>query len=243
MYPRNAASPERLAIGAVVQISDGAVQTSGVTITVRGQGGAEGTGGGTTAYGASGVVYYTPLQAETDFTSFVVIASKTGCIPVAQTVVTTATATPGYVVAANLDVAVSTRMATYTQPTGFLAATFPGTVASTTNITAGTITTISGNVDGNVTGSVGSVVGAVGSVTGSVGSVVGLTAANLDAAVSTRLATAGYTAPDNAGIAGIKAKTDSLTFTVAGQVDANVQYVNDVEVTGVGTEVSPWGPV
>jgi hypothetical protein len=44
--------------------------------------------------------------------------------------------------AANLDVAVSTRMATYAQPTGFLAATFPGgTVASTTNITAGTITT------------------------------------------------------------------------------------------------------
>jgi hypothetical protein len=39
----------------------------------------------------------------------------------------------------NLDAAVSSRMATYTQPTGFLAATFPtGTVASTTNITAGT---------------------------------------------------------------------------------------------------------
>lgn len=40
-----------------------------------------------------------------------------------------------------IDAAVSSRMATYTQPTGFLAATFPGTVASTTNITAGTITT------------------------------------------------------------------------------------------------------
>jgi hypothetical protein len=33
-------------------------------------------------------------------------------------------------------------MPTYTQPTGFLAATFPATVASTTNITAGTITTV-----------------------------------------------------------------------------------------------------
>jgi len=41
-----------------------------------------------------------------------------------------------------LDAAVTTRMATYTQPTGFLAATFPTTVASTTNITAGTITTV-----------------------------------------------------------------------------------------------------
>jgi hypothetical protein len=35
-----------------------------------------------------------------------------------------------------LDAAVSSRMATYTQPTGFLAATFPATVASPTNITS-----------------------------------------------------------------------------------------------------------
>jgi len=44
--------------------------------------------------------------------------------------------------AANLDTTVSSRMATYAQPTGFLAATFPLTVASSTNITAGTITTV-----------------------------------------------------------------------------------------------------
>lgn len=44
---------------------------------------------------------------------------------------------------ANLDAAITTRMATYTQPTGFLSATFPsGTVANTTNITAGTIATV-----------------------------------------------------------------------------------------------------
>jgi len=43
---------------------------------------------------------------------------------------------------ARLDAAVTSRMASYTQPTGFLAATFPtGTVANTTNITAGTMTT------------------------------------------------------------------------------------------------------
>lgn len=55
----------------------------------------------------------------------------------------------------------------------------------------------------------------------------------LDVAVSSRLASAGYTAPDNATItaiagyldtevAAIKAKTDSLTFTEAGKVDANL---------------------
>jgi hypothetical protein len=95
MYPINAASPERIGVGAVVQISDGAVQTSGVSISVRGQGGASGAGGGTTTYD-NGIVQYTPTQAETNFTSFVVVAYKTGCIPVAVTIVTSASATAGY---------------------------------------------------------------------------------------------------------------------------------------------------
>ena len=43
-------------------------------------------------------------------------------------------------------------------------------------------------------------------------------------------------------IAAIKAKTDSLTFTVAGQVDSNIQYVNDVAVTGTGAAGNEWGP-
>lgn len=43
-------------------------------------------------------------------------------------------------------------------------------------------------------------------------------------------------------IDGIKAKTDSLTFTVGNQVDANIQYINDTAVTGDG-DATPWGPV
>lgn len=65
---------------------------------------------------------------------------------------------------------------------------------------------------------------------------------HLDADISSRLASGSYTAPDNTSITAIKAKTDSLAFTVAGQVDANIQYVNDVQVNGVGTSGSPWGP-
>lgn len=38
----------------------------------------------------------------------------------------------------------------------------------------------------------------------------------------------------------IKAKTDSLTFTVSGEVDSNVQSVNDVTVLGVGTAGNKW---
>ena len=97
MYPRNAASPERIAVGAVVLIADGTVQTSGVSITVVPQGGSTAAGGGTTSY-EQGVVFYLPTQAETNYTSFIVTAYKASCIPVSATVVTTASATAGKVV-------------------------------------------------------------------------------------------------------------------------------------------------
>lgn len=97
-YPRNAASPPTIAIGAVVQISDGAVQTSGVSVVIRPEGEAESPGSGTIAYSASsGVVYYTPTQAETNYTAFCVIAYKTACIPAQVTVVPSASDTPGVV--------------------------------------------------------------------------------------------------------------------------------------------------
>ena len=169
-----------------------------------------------------------------------------------------------------------------------------GSVASVT----GAVGSVTGNVGGNVTGSVASVTGNVGgNVVGSVASVVaGVTLAasavtaiwdkltsalttagsigkllvdNIDAAISSRLASGSYTAPDNASItaikaktdnlpsdpadasdiaasfstvnatlatiagyidtevAAIKAKTDQLTFTLAGKVDASIQAAGD----------------
>lgn len=51
--------------------------------------------------------------------------------------------TAGFIIGTNLDAVITSRMATYVQPAGFLAATFPGgTIANTTNITAGTLTTV-----------------------------------------------------------------------------------------------------
>ena len=71
---------------------------------------------------------------------------------------------------------------------------------------------------------------------------VGLGSANLDTQIgdlptNAELATALGTADDAVlvQIALVKAKTDSLTFTVAGQVDANIQYVNDVAIVGDGS--------
>lgn len=63
-----------------------------------------------------------------------------------------------------------------------------------------------------------------------------------DVPTNAELTTALGTADDAvlAQIALVKAKTDSLTFTVAGFVDANIQAVNDVTVTGAGTTADPW---
>jgi hypothetical protein len=46
--------------------------------------------------------------------------------------------------------------------------------------------------------------------------------ANIDVATSTLLAAASYTAPDNAGIAAIKAKTDKLSFDASNRVSSKV---------------------
>ena len=97
MYPRNSSSPPRIAIGPVVQISDGAVQTSGVSVRIIPAGGSETDGAGTVAYSDDGVVLYTPTQSETNYTSFVLIAKKSGCIPASVSIVTTASPTAGYV--------------------------------------------------------------------------------------------------------------------------------------------------
>jgi hypothetical protein len=60
--------------------------------------------------------------------------------------------------------------------------------------------------------------------------------------VSTRLAAASYTEPDNTGISGIKAQTDKLTFDAANRVAGNMTAVNNQALTGDGSSVTPWGP-
>lgn len=65
---------------------------------------------------------------------------------------------------------------------------------------------------------------------------------NLDAAITSRLASGSYMAPDNTSITAIKAKTDQMAFTVSGKINANIHYVNNIAVTGSGTTGDPWGP-
>jgi len=66
----------------------------------------------------------------------------------------------------------------------------------------------------------------------SAGAVNATSAPNLDAAVSSRLATAGYTAPDNAGITAVKAKTDNLPS------DPADESILEAAIAGVASLVS-----
>jgi len=52
-----------------------------------------------------------------------------------------------------------------------------------------------------------------------------------------------YTATRAGYLDTIKTKADQLVFTVPNQLDANVQYVNDVAVKGTGQSGNEWGPV
>lgn len=281
MYPINAASPQRLAIGPVVQISDGAVQTSGVSVKVLPQGTTASAGGGTIAY-EEGIVHYLPTQAETNYASFIVIAYKTGCIPACITVVTSASGTAGY---AGVDWSKVTAPTTTLNLSGTTIKTATDVETDTADIqTRLPAALVSGRMDASVgamaanvmtaaaaaadlttelqsglataadlatlTGYVDTEVAAIKAVTDAlsprlpgsgtlstldaagVRSAVGLASANMDTQLSTI---------DTVADA-IKAKTDSLTFTVAGQVDANIQYVNDVLVQGDGQTGTEWGP-
>ncbi len=153
---------------------------------------------------------------------------------------------------ARLDAAVSSRMATYVQPTGFLAATFPaGTVANTTNITAGTITTVTNLTNAPTVGDLtaamiasvttaataatptaAAVTGAVGSVTGNVGGSVGSVAGNVVGSV-------GSVAGNVVGSVGsVVGAVGSVTGNVGGNVTGSVGSVVGLTVANLDTTVS-----
>lgn len=274
MYPRNNAVPPIIDLGEIVLKADGTQQTTGASARVKIGTAAWGAAAGTLACDAtSGIWTYAPTQAETNADYFIVAAYKTNCTSVSKTIITSNSATAGQVrlegvthtsaviptvsavtglTVGNLDVAVSSRMATYTQPTGFLAATFPtGTIANTTNITAGTITTATnltnlpsipnnwltaaGIADNaitdakvasdvtiaSVTGSVGSV---AGNVAGSVGSVVGNVGGNVTGSVASVAGAVGSVTGLN--VAHIDAAISSRA-TVSGIFAGTVPFAND----------------
>jgi pimeloyl-ACP methyl ester carboxylesterase len=76
------------------------------------------------------------LTTNNDKTGYALSSAGVQAIWDALTSALTTVGSIGKLIVDNLNATITSRMATYTQPTGFLAATFPGTVASPTNITA-----------------------------------------------------------------------------------------------------------
>jgi hypothetical protein len=200
---------------ALVNATTGAALT-GATVTARRSidGSAQAACTGTVSEPGNGQYQIALSQADTNGNNIGYLFTATNAIPVSITATLTA-ADPTDATSfgiTRIDAAISSRMATYTQPTGFLAATFPtGTIANTTNITGGTITTVSGNVNG----SVGSVTGAVGSVTGNVGgtvaSVVGDVGGNVLGTVASVVGNVGGNV-----VGSVNAVIDPVDLTTAG---------------------------
>lgn len=138
-----------------------------------------------------------------------------------------------------IDVATSTRLATasYTSPPS--ASTVATAVRSELTVELGRIDAA---VSSRLPTATYTAPPSASTVAGAVRIELATELATLDVAVSSRLATASYTAPANADVAAIKAKTDSLAFTVAGKVDANIVYVANRQVVGTGVAGDPWGP-
>lgn len=177
-------------------------------------------------------------QSQTANTTLAVDAG--GRVDVSKVAGTTQTARD---LGAQLDAAVTTRMASYTQPTGFLAATFPTSVASPTNITAGTITTVTnltnaataGDLTATMKASVttaataatptaAAVTGAVGSVTGNVGGNVVGTVASVVGSVGS---VAGLTA-SRLDVAVSTLATAANLATATGYIDTEVAAIKTV---------------
>lgn len=174
MYPRNAASPPSVLIGEVVQISDGAVQTTGVSVRVKTGSGAWGAGAGTLACDTtSGVWEYTPTQAETNGDTIKIAIYKSACLGASATLVTTAEATAGTVKLG---------------------------AAQTADIT-GSLSGSVGSVTGNVGGSVASVTGGINTGAGTITTLDALDTAQDTQHSTTQSAISGLNDPTAAAIA------------------------------------------
>ena len=75
MYAKNNPAPKPITIGTVTKISDGVVQTTGVSVKISKDGAAYGTGGGSLSI-EEGEWSYLPTQGETDCESLRIVLFK-----------------------------------------------------------------------------------------------------------------------------------------------------------------------
>lgn len=213
----------------MINATTGAAFTGSVTVSVTGDAGTQATGSvgsGACTHEGNGYHTYAPAQAETNYDLVAFTFTGTGAVPVTVQIYTSFPQT-------------GDNYARIGAPAG---ASVSADVAAVKAVLPAAL------VSGRIDASVGAMAANV--LTATAINADAFTAAKFAADVTTELQSGLATAAALSTVAGyidtevaaIKAKTDSLTFTVAGQVDANIQSVNDVTVTGNGSSSTPWGP-
>jgi hypothetical protein len=212
-------------IGAqIITASDGSAFTGSVTVYVTGDGGTQGAGSGTVTHEGNGYHGYAPTQAETNYDHIAFTFTGTGAVSATIQVFTDFPQTgdnyarlgapDGASVSADI-AAVKTQTAAIETDTQDIQSRIPAAL-------------VSGRMDSSV--------GAMAENT--------LTASALAADAVTEiqsgLATAVALTTVDTVVDAIKAKTDNLTFTVAGQVDANTESMNGAEILGDGSSGNLW---
>lgn len=244
MYRKNTAS--QYVYFCLVNATTGAALTGATVTAYRSlDAGTQVSATGTTTELANGQYRFNLSQADTngDYGSYLFTASN--AVPVEKTVVftqanpqdsvsfglsrldatvssrmTSYTQPTGFLSAdfTRLDASVSSRMATYTQPIGFLAATFPTTVASPTNITSATGVVLASTTH------TGAVIPTVTNVTN------GVTASTVNDKTGYSLVAGTGLGNQTANITGnLSGSVNSVTT----RVTANTDQWNGVAVTGM----------
>lgn len=259
----------------MVSASDGSAFAGPVTVSVTIDAGVQATGSvgsGACAHEGNGYHTYAPAQAETNGDLVAFTFTGTGAIPQTVQMYTTfpqtgdayaetVSGTYGLSIIENLVDGLETTIGA--AGAGLSAIPWNASwdaevqsevndglvaynAASTTNITAGTLTTVT-----NLTNLPAITAGWL-TATGIAADAI--TASKIAADVTTELQSGLATVATLATVEGkidtvdtvvdaIKVQTDKLSFTVTNQVDANIQYVNDIAVDGDGQPGTEWGPV
>lgn len=231
----------------MINATTGAAFTGSVTVSVTGDAGTQATGSvgsGACTHEGNGYHTYAPAQAETNYDLVAFTFTGTGAVPVTVQIYTSFPQTgdnfarigapagasvsadvaavkavlPAALVSGRIDASVGAMAANVLTATAinadaFTAAKFAADV--TTELQSGLATAA-----------------ALTTVSGKIDTI--------DDFVDTEVAA--ILAAVDTEVAAIKAKTDGLTFTTAGVVDANVTRVTNIAITGTGTTGDPWGP-
>lgn len=214
----------------MVSATDGSAFTSAVTVEVTIDAGTQATGtvgSGACTHEGGGYHTYAPSQAETNGDLVAFTFHGTGAVPATVQIYTSFPQTVDSATSIASILADTNELQTDWVNGGRLDLILDIIAADTTTDIPALLTALTAYVDTEVA--------AILALLDT--EMPALTTAVADLPTNAELATALGTADDAVltQIALVKAKTDSLTFTQAGHVDANIQRINDVVVTGDGS--------